>query len=62
MAKILPFAKGRAKRKSGMREPAGEIVIFPGIRIEYSDDPQRSMPQRPQRRVRRNIGKGARSA
>jgi hypothetical protein len=59
MAKILPFASDRATRKSPKREAAGEIVIFPGVRVEYHDSPPQPMQKRrQQRRVRRNSAKG----
>lgn len=54
MAEILPFAKGRAERKRDARKAAGEIVIFPGVRVEYHDS-SNEPPGKPRpRRSRRN--------
>jgi hypothetical protein len=54
MAEILPFAKGRAERKRDAGKAAGEIVIFPGVRVEYHD-PSHEPPGKPRsRRPRRN--------
>lgn len=56
MAKILPFARGRAGRKPAASKGAaasqctGEIVIFPGVRVEYHD--QTPAPEAKQRRSR----------
>jgi hypothetical protein len=54
MAEILPFSRGRAKpSRSVERDTAGEVVIFPGIRIEYHEDqPALAKPDR--RGTRRN--------
>jgi hypothetical protein len=58
MAKILPFASDGATRKSSKREAAGEIVIFPGVRVEYHDGPpQPTQERRQQCRGRRNSAK-----
>ena len=43
MAKILPFINAelhnRPVRTSAPRAAMAEIVIFPGIRVEYHDEP-----------------------
>jgi hypothetical protein len=62
MAKILPFARGGAGRKPAARKGAGEIVIFPGIRVEYHDRSPEPEAKGRRRRVRRNSAKGALSA
>jgi hypothetical protein len=61
MAEILPFSTGRAKPRSGERDPAGEVIIFPGIRIEYHED-QPALAKRGRRGARRNTPKDALSA
>lgn len=57
MAKILPFATDRAERKPGVRQAAGELVIFPGIRVEYHDNPPEPQAKRSRRRSRRRAEK-----
>ena len=37
MADILPFVKEKAARTKSVAPHVGEVVIFPGIRIEYHD-------------------------
>ena len=37
MADILPFTRGEPGRKRDAGRVTGEIVIFPGIRVEYHD-------------------------
>jgi len=37
MADILPFVKDREARAKSAAPRAGEVVIFPGVRIEYHD-------------------------
>jgi len=37
MADILPFVKEKGTRAKRAAPRAGEVVIFPGIRIEYHD-------------------------
>ena len=37
MAKILPFATDGANRKRKAPVTGGDVVIFPGIRVEYHD-------------------------
>lgn len=52
MAKILPFTMGeRGPKKKG--EVTCEIVIFPGVRVEYNDRPTAPAGNgRPRRRRR----------
>jgi hypothetical protein len=38
MAEILPFVPRRRRRADRAEGRRGEIVIFPGIRVEYHDD------------------------
>jgi hypothetical protein len=61
MAKILPFAKSKAGRKQAAPRSAGEIVIFPGVRIEYHDRPPETEPKHRQR-ARRNSSEDVLSA
>jgi hypothetical protein len=65
MAEILPFAIGDPRRtrhrRSGAGESVGEIVIFPGIRIEYHDGPP-TPPTKGDRRGKSNSATGALSA
>jgi len=61
MAEILQFAKGSTARKRAPREAAGEIVIFPGVRVEYHQAP-RPPAKRKRRRARRAGAKDALSA
>jgi len=58
MAKILPFAGAHVERRSGERKREGEIVIFPGVRVEYDDRP----PEPRSKRRRRGPGDDALSA
>jgi hypothetical protein len=37
MADILPFVKDKDGRSKSAGASAGEVVIFPGVRIEYHD-------------------------
>jgi len=37
MADILPFVKEKGARAKSAAPRAGELVIFPGVRIEYHD-------------------------
>lgn len=39
MADILPFARGEPGRRRLPGRGVGEIVIFPGVRVEYHDLP-----------------------
>ena len=60
MAEILPFGKiesGRRMRPDGLK---GEIVIFPGIRVEYHEDPPAPAGSGRRRRARR--GRAAKAA
>jgi hypothetical protein len=57
MAKILPFARGRGTRRLSQRGATGEIVIFPGIRVEYHDSPPQPAQKRRQPRGRRGSAK-----
>ena len=47
MADILPFVKERATRTKRTAPRAGEVVIFPGIRIEYHDPAPTPSDNRP---------------
>ena len=49
MAEILPFARTSSSRPRDRRNVAGEIVIFPGVRVEYHDSPP-SPPVKPRHR------------
>jgi hypothetical protein len=63
MAKILPFATLEARRDRGAGDRMGEIVIFPGVRIEYHDLPPKPTGSgRPRRGPRRGPPKTALSA
>ncbi len=62
MAKILPFAKSRIGRKAVPPEGTGEIVIFPGIRVEYHDRVPAPEAKRRRRRARRNPSEDVLSA
>jgi len=54
MADILPFASSAQKRAPRRREGVfGEVVIFPGIRVEYHDQMPTPPPKRRQRRGKR---------
>jgi hypothetical protein len=40
MADVIPFPEPSARRTAGERTPvAGEVVIFPGVRVIYHDNP-----------------------
>lgn len=56
MAEILPFAKSGSTRPRGPQEVSGEIVIFPGVRVEYHDRPASPPPKPRQRRAKRDRG------
>jgi hypothetical protein len=58
MAEILPFAISATKRPPRQREGVGEIVIFPGIRVEYHD----SMPPPPTKGRSRRGKRGSKDA
>jgi hypothetical protein len=63
MADILPFAKAEPGRRKPPGGSAGEIVIFPGVRVEYHDRP--AAPEGnggPRRRRRPRVKEAAASA
>jgi hypothetical protein len=62
MAEILPFARGRVARAPAVRKDAAEIVIFPGVRVEYHDRTPEPKAKLRRRRGRRNSTKDALSA
>jgi hypothetical protein len=62
MAEILPFAISASKRTPRHREGTGEVVIFPGIRVEYHDGLPTPPTKRRPRRGKRGAGKDALSA
>jgi hypothetical protein len=40
MADVIPFPEPSARRVTGERDSAaGEVVIFPGVRVVYHDNP-----------------------
>jgi hypothetical protein len=48
MADIVPLAVERPPRKARKpNEAAGQVLIFPGIRVEYHDDPPAVPKKRP---------------
>jgi hypothetical protein len=54
MATILPFVGRRPDRTKRPRGATGEIVIFPGVRIEYHDHaPTPTVNRSPQRAKQR---------
>src|SRR5258708_1883063 len=59
MAEILPFATSGSNRPRERQHGSGEIVIFPGVRVEYHDRPP-SPPAKPRhRRLKRNSASDA---
>ena len=64
VAKILPFAKLDAvsSRTAAAGASKGEIVIFPGVRVEYHSDHPTSPKGRPTGKGGRSAAKGALSA
>jgi hypothetical protein len=52
MATILTFAKRAARRKRATRIAAAEIVIFPGVRVEYHDEARSPTRRRKLRKTR----------
>jgi hypothetical protein len=58
MAKILPFATAQRTRKRYTGGGTAEVVIFPGIRVEYHDEPTKPAGS-PRRRARRKGQKRA---
>jgi hypothetical protein len=59
MAEILPFAISASKRPPRHREGTGEVVIFPGIRVEYHDGAPPPPTKGRSRRGKRGAAKGA---
>jgi hypothetical protein len=55
MAEILPFVASGSNRPRDRQNARGEIVIFPGIRVEYHDRPTSPPAKHRQRRVKRNV-------
>lgn len=40
MADVIPFPEPSARRATGeQKSAAGEVVIFPGVRVVYHDNP-----------------------
>jgi hypothetical protein len=62
MAEIFQFAASAPKRTRHRREAAGEIVIFPGIRVEYHDHPPTPDTKGRRPRGKHNPADGALSA
>ncbi len=62
MAEILPFTSADAQRRRKLADAAGEVVIFPGIRIEYHENPSTPGATKRQRRGRRRPSKAPTSA
>lgn len=63
MAEILAFAKiGSHRPRDDRHSATGEVVIFPGIRVEYHDGPG-TPPMKPRhRRAKRNPQTGVLTA
>ena len=56
MAKILPFAIDGASRKRKAPVTGGDVVIFPGIRVEYHDGaPQPDTKNRQRRGASKDV-------
>jgi hypothetical protein len=53
MAEILPFARTGSYRPKDRQKQAGEVVIFPGVRVEYHDHPPTPPAKPRQRRSKR---------
>ena len=62
MADILQFAISASKRTRRHRESVGEVVIFPGIRVEYHESPPQPPTNGRQRRSKRGTAKDVLSA
>jgi hypothetical protein len=62
MAEILPFTSADAHRRRKVTDAAGEVVIFPGIRIEYHENASVPEASKRQRRSRRRPSKPPASA
>ena len=54
MAEILPFITSGSNRPRERQHALGEIVIFPGVRVEYHDRPKDPPAKPRQRRAKRN--------
>jgi hypothetical protein len=54
MAEILTFAASGSTRRRERQRAQGEIVIFPGVRVEYHDRPPNPPAKPRQRRSKRN--------
>jgi hypothetical protein len=54
MAEILPFAISESNRPRERQHASGEIVIFPGVRVEYHDRSPTPPAKRRQHRAKRN--------
>ena len=61
MADILPFAISASKPSRPHSRGVGEVVIFPGIRVEYHEFPPEP-PKGRDRRARRDAAKDVLSA
>lgn len=60
MAEILPFATSGSHRPKERLHASGEIVIFPGVRVEYHHDRPPNPPAKSrQRRAKRNASADA---
>lgn len=57
MAEILPFAGAEGHRIRNGGGGAGEIVIFPGVRVEYHESAPASEAKQRARRSRRRGAK-----
>jgi hypothetical protein len=66
MAQILPFLdaerRPRPERSVSVRAAMAEIVIFPGVRVEYHDEPPEPAGDGRSRGGRRRQAKAALSA
>jgi hypothetical protein len=62
MADILPFSTERTGRITKAAKGGGEIVIFPGVRVEYHDVPPTPSGTSQSKRKRRSRRKAALSA
>jgi hypothetical protein len=59
MAEILAFPKLEATRRSQREGVSAELVIFPGVRVEYHDQPPKPAGGRPRRPRRPRSGDAA---
>jgi hypothetical protein len=62
MADILPFAISASKPPRPHSQGAGEVVIFPGIRVEYHEFPPEPPTKGRHRRAKRDVAKDVLSA